>query len=67
MRLKHLMMPVTTSSDLPLVNNGEKHGIENSNHLFFELAHKQVQEGPVDLQDSRGSFKTVLNAHLCEM
>lgn len=65
MHLKHLLMPITTSSDLPLVNNREKHGIENSNHLFLELTHKQIQ-GQVELQDSHGSFNTVLtqNAHI---
>lgn len=51
MPLKQLMIPVTTSSDLPLVNNEEKHGIENSDDLFFKLAHKTGSEGAVELKD----------------
>lgn len=51
MPFKHLMIPVTTSSDLPLVNNGEKHGIENSNYLFFKMAHKTGSEGAVGIKD----------------
>lgn len=67
MHLKHSMMPVTTSSDLSLVNNGEKHGIENYNHLFFLLAHTQVQKGPGVLKDSQRSCKIVLNANFCKI
>lgn len=67
MHLKHSMMTVTTSSNLPLVSKGQKHSIEDCNYLFFLLAHKQVQEGQEGLQDSQGSFKTILNAHFCEI
>lgn len=44
MLFKHMMMPATTSSSLPMVNNGEKHVSRNTNHLFFKLPHDRFMK-----------------------